>query len=228
MAMYTRLPTSKAVQKLDHPIGIRQEHIADSQTLLYLQPKYDQLSPNEYTLRRDWDNSTIFTVTGKKYGDTPVREFRNSSGLPLFEAHRVVPTWRRPWRVRLPGSEGTELVEIKTGWQSRLHLTFRDAAATDSKEESEKMVRVEIQQMVTFAWHEFTAWVEGKKVVDIRENMHLNKTIGTIYNTRSWAPTLPPRPVLDVLVAEGFDLSLAALIAVIMSDMAFSSTPGPR
>jgi hypothetical protein len=42
----------KGVKKIAHPIGIRQEHIAEEETLLYLRPKYDPYSPDEYTLER--------------------------------------------------------------------------------------------------------------------------------------------------------------------------------
>lgn len=61
-------------------------------------------------------------------------------------------------------------------------------------------------------WHEFSVTVDGQKVGDIRENMEMNKTTPTMANSTTWSKGMPPRPVLDVLVAEGFDISLVGLL----------------
>jgi hypothetical protein len=90
--MAVRSPLArKSVQKLHDPLGIRIEHIVDSETLFYLRPRYDKTSPDEYVLKEHFDDSTVFTVTGEKFGDTSAREFRDNSGLPMFECHR---TWK--------------------------------------------------------------------------------------------------------------------------------------
>ncbi|KAJ5207452.1 hypothetical protein N7491_001918 [Penicillium cf. griseofulvum] len=219
-------PVNKAVKPLSQPVGIRQEHIADEETLLYLKPKYDQRSPNEYTIKRYWDDSTIFTVTGHKYGDTPAREFRDSSGLPMFQSRAAILAWKRPLRVRLPGKENEELVDFKVDMNKVYRLTFRNSMEPDSKSERDRMVTVEVRETGCFAWQGFSASIRGQKVVDVRESMTMNKKLPKA--TSQGDVSLMPRQVLEILVAEGFDLSLAALIAVYMADTRFSTAPPPR
>lgn len=90
MSSLRRPPSRKTVQKLYRPIGIRKEHIADSESLFYQRPIHNQNLSHEYTLKADLDDSTVITVTGEEYGDTSAREFRDQSGLPMFECYR---TW---------------------------------------------------------------------------------------------------------------------------------------
>ncbi|CAI7594936.1 unnamed protein product [Penicillium glandicola] len=226
--MYTdyTTPVNKAVKTLSQPFGIRQEHIADEEILLYLKPKYDRRSPNEYTIKRYSDASMIFTVTGHKYGDTPAREFRDSSGLPMFQSRATALAWKRPLRVRLPGNEDEELVDFRVDSKKVYRLRFRNSMEPDSKSESDRMVTVEVRETGSFAWQGFSASVGGQKVVDIRESMTMNKTLPKC--TSQGDISLMPRQVLEILVAEGFDLSLAALIAVYMADTRFSTAPPPR
>ncbi|KAJ5186936.1 hypothetical protein N7449_009930 [Penicillium cf. viridicatum] len=226
--MYTdyNTPVNKTVKTLSHPVGIRPEHIADEETLLYLKPKYDHRSPNEYTIKRYWDDSTIFTVTGHKYGDTPAREFRDSSGLPMFQSRAAVLAWKRPLRVRLPGNENEELVDFRVDMKQVYRLTFRNSMEPDSKSESDRMATAEVRETSTYAWQGFSASVGGQKVVDVRESVTMNKTLPKC--TSQGDVSLMPRQVLEILVAEGFDLSLAALIAVYMADTRFSTAPPSR
>jgi hypothetical protein len=197
-------PPTKAVKKISHPIGIRKEHIAEEETLLYLRPKYDPHSPDEYTLKRYWDDSTIFTVTGRKYGDTRAREFRDASGLPMFESRPTSLAWRRPLLVRLPGKEDEELVDFRMGWEGYT-LKFRNAASTDEKD-----VTIQVQVIESMAFTEYAALVDGQKVVDVRESLTMNKSLPTARARAASNHSLLPRQILEVLVAENFDLSLVS------------------
>lgn len=207
------MPTSaiKGVRKLAQPVAIRPEHIADDETLLYLKPQYDQRSPNEYTIKRYWDDSTIFTITGHKYGDTPAREFRDASGLPMFQSRATLLAWKRPLRVRLPGNETDDLVDFRCENGRTLRLSFRNSMAPDPEEKSDdNTVEVKVHDMGNAAWAGCSATVKGQKVLDIRESMTMNKTL-----PRVWAQadiSLMPRQILEVLVAEGFDMSLVSAI----------------
>lgn len=189
------------------PMGIRSEHITEFERLLYVVPKYDASSSAEYTIKHDSNDATLFTVTGKKFGDRPVREFRDASGLPLFEVQRPLTwmTWRmqRLWQVRLPGDEGTDLVTVKTRRAgTQFALVFRNAVAKDAKSEEEKLVTVEVCSNAATYWR-YDVTVDGRKVVDIRESMERN-------HTTSILQPYPQRMVLEVLVADGFDLSLVS------------------
>ncbi|CAG7986713.1 unnamed protein product [Penicillium salamii] len=227
-AAFSAAPVSvnKGLKKLSQPIGIRPDHIADEETLLYLKPQYDHRAPNEYTIRRYWDDSDIFTITGHKYGDTPAREFRDASGLPMFQSRATSLAWKRPLRVRLPGNEETELVDFRIIANGVFKLSFRNAMAPEVEEKSYNMVELEVRDMDSAAWSGCSATVRGQKVLDVRESISMNKTLPK--GRAKGDISLMPRQILEVSVAEGFDMSLAALIAVHMADTRFSTAPPPR
>jgi hypothetical protein len=204
---------NKSVQDAPHPIGIRPEHITEFERLLWIQPKYDTHSINEYCIRYDNDDSTLITATGKKYNEKSTREFRDSSGLPLFEMQKV--RWsglksRRPWRIRLPGSKEDDLVDIrfKGLMNTTFEVTFRNALARDTRSKDDKLVRIEVHR-VSPLYRAYEARMSGIKVLDIRESMERNRSVPTImYN--SSGGILPPRLVMQVLVAANFDMSLVS------------------
>ncbi|KKA18256.1 Uncharacterized protein T310_7802 [Rasamsonia emersonii CBS 393.64] len=176
--------SNKSLQPPLHPIAIRAEHIAQRETA-----------------RNDADGSTLFTVTGTKFGDRSAREFRDRSDLPLFELRRALAL-RRPLRVRLPGNDKEELVEVNPKRPlGNFDLTLRNAAATDAKNEADRTVTLEVHQTSPAFWLTFEVMAGDRQVVDVRESVQKNKTIGTL--PHEWPRLPPPRQVLDVRVAEG-------------------------
>ncbi|KAJ5180600.1 hypothetical protein N7492_003810 [Penicillium capsulatum] len=217
-----------AVQSPPCPMGIRGEHITEFERLLYVVPKYDPASVNEYTVKYDSNDATLFTVTGKKYSDRPVREFRDASGLPMFECHRpfVWTKWRRElaWRVRLPGND-EELVSVKTRrLGTEFDLTFRNVAVKESKTERDQMVTLEVRRTSLVLWR-YLVTVDGRTVVDIRESMERNKTLPLLGRGTSGGTQPARRLVMEALVADDFDLALASLITVMVSEVIFSQGP---
>ena len=214
-ATFSAAPASviKGVKRLPQPVGIRPEHIADEETLLYLKPQYDHRSPNEYTIKRYWDDSNVFTITGHKYGDTPAREFRDASGLPMFQSRATALAWKRPLRVRLPGNEETELVDFRLGPNRVSKLSFRNAMAPEVEEKSYNMVEVEVRDMDTAAWTGCSATVKGQKVLDIRESITMNRSLPK--GRAKGDVSLMPRQILEITVAEGFDMSLVSALSIV-------------
>lgn len=204
---------NKSVQEPPYSMGIRPEHVTEFERLLWIEPKYDARSADEYCIRYDSDDSTLFTVTGMRYNEKSTREFRDSSGLPLFESQKVwSPGWkyRRPWRVRLPGSKNADLVDIRSKgvMGNSFEVNFRNAVARDTKNEADRMVHLVVRR-VSPVYRVYEVRVAGIKVVDIRESMERNRSVPTgRYN--SSGGILPPRLVMEVLVAENFDLSLVS------------------
>jgi hypothetical protein len=205
-----------SVQGPPYPIGLRKEHITEFERLLYIEPIYDPKSSSEYKIKYDSDDSTLFNVTGKEYSNRPVREFRDSSGLPMFETKRpwVLGKIKRPCRVNLPGNDSEDLVDIKLtgGWSifkpMTLDLTFRNALARDAKTEEDRIVNLQIQKQRNLLCG-FAVSVDGRKVADIRESMGRNRTIKQFSPQASrYAQLVPPRAVMEMLVADGVDLSL--------------------
>lgn len=194
-------------------MGIRPEHITEFERLLWIEPKYDAHSINEYSIRYDNDDSTLITATGKRYNEKSTREFRDSSGLPLFEMQKV--WWpglkpRRPWRIRLPGSKEDDLVDIrfKGLMNTTFEVHFRNAVAHDTKNEDDRMIHIVVHR-VSPLYRVYEALMGDLKVMDIRESMERNRSVPTImYN--SSAGILPPRLMMEVLVAANFDMSLVS------------------
>ncbi|KAJ5239105.1 hypothetical protein N7468_003724 [Penicillium chermesinum] len=215
---------NRDVQSAPCQMGLRPETVAEFTRLLYIQPKYDARSASEYTIRYDNNDRVLFTVTGHKYTDRGVREFRDASGLPMFECQRTWPAWRwgKPWRVRLPGDEA-DLVDIKLGKGAghNFDLTFRNALATDVKREEDRLVTVAVRKE-SFAFCRFSASVGGRKVMDFRESVEKNRTIHSIAAS-SASGYVAWRSIIEVHVADGFDFALASLISIMLCDSYFSS-----
>lgn len=195
-------------------MGIRPEYITEFERLLWINPIYDPHSPNEYCIRYDSDDTLLFTATGMNYSAKSTREIRDSSGLPLFEVQKVCsPGWRykTPWRVRLPGCKEIDLVDIrfKGLMHNKFEVHFRNAVARDSKNEDDQMVHLVVQR-VSPVYRVYEVRVAGIKVVDIRESMERNRSVPTrFYNSSKGL--LPPRLMMEVKVAENFDMSLVSL-----------------
>ncbi|ODM14440.1 hypothetical protein SI65_10175 [Aspergillus cristatus] len=182
------------------PIAVRPEHIAATETNLIIESKCVDLSPEDCIVK-DSDGSTVFAVAGKKHGERTGREFRDGSGLHLFELYRVIGI-SRPLRVRLPGTDGKKdnLVEFS---MSMHYGTFDMIVSKES---------IYIWEML----------VGDVKVADIRESTVKNDSLGCAPQQNTWYPKPPKRRALDIKVAEGFDASLAALAAVVQLQLLYS------
>ncbi|KAJ5938114.1 hypothetical protein N7454_004456 [Penicillium verhagenii] len=209
---------SRHVQSPHSPIGLRSEHIAEFERLLWIQPKYDPHSPDEFQIKYDSDDSTLIAVTGTKYqSGRRVREFRDASGLPMFEAQAERSLWKKkPWRIRLPGStegDGEDLAKLKRkGMQSNFDLTFRNALAEDAKTDSERMVTLEVRS-ANAGFGMFGIWAAGRKVADVRQSVTRNRTVSSSLSMgTSWkgAYSQPTRSIMEILVADGFDFCLVS------------------
>lgn len=102
-------PKPRAVLKAPgRPLALRREYITETKTTFIVRPQGNAASADSYVITDD-DDTVLFTVTGWKFSDRSCREFRDASGLPLFELHR---SWlalarsssgRGVWAVTLPG-----------------------------------------------------------------------------------------------------------------------------
>lgn len=102
-------PKPRAVLKAPgRPLALRREYVTETKTTFIVRPQGNAASAESYVITDD-DDTVLFTVTGWKFSDRSCREFRDASGLPLFELHR---SWfafartragRGAWAVTLPG-----------------------------------------------------------------------------------------------------------------------------
>lgn len=131
----------------------------------------------------------------------------------MFEVERSRPgfIWKRPWRVRLPGSQ-EDLAEIKTKMTrphdfdisfQNAHVLPKDKCAHD---EGNDDVTVNVRRVSALC--AFGAFVGARKVVDVRESPTRNRTVSGFGPVDGKA--LPIRGVMEILVADDFDLALVS------------------
>jgi len=193
----------------DHPIAIRKEYIADTKINLILKPQGDAHSATAYKFVDE--NCTLhFTVTGQKFNDRCCREFRDASGLPLFELHRKI-SLRNAWCVTLPGSNTANIATAALRLPQGVHMlgnfnfSFENLAAVDSKTKEEKMLTLQIERHGN-ALTTFDVVHGDRKVAEIRESIPHNKTLPIANSKRGY------RPVLDITVIPGMDVALVSVL----------------
>lgn len=181
----------------------------------------------------------MFTVTGWKFSNRSCREFRDASGLPLFELHRNWFKFRHKWCVTLPGvepgsssassSSGSGFGDsscnggvLATGSHRIRALGYkpfggfsigieRNAAAADSKKEDDKKLSLEIEKYGNVL--ALFDVVDGdRKVAQVRESIEHNERLALISSRADY------RPVLDVIVTPGVDLSLVCCLSTHVVD----------
>ncbi|KAJ5583609.1 hypothetical protein N7535_002229, partial [Penicillium sp. DV-2018c] len=171
----------------------------------------------------DEENTPHFTVTGRKYTDRSCREFRDASGLPLFELHRKW-SWSNSWSVSLPGCDTATIATGAPRWTlvnaafGNFKLTFENAAAYPGKSGEEKMMTLCVERL-TGRLGVFDVVDGDRKVAEIRESIWHNEKLALMRGSRQGY-----RPALDIVVMPGVDVSLIATIAVILSDWVYGSS----
>lgn len=156
------------------------------------------------------DGTPQFTVTGRKYTDRSCREFRDDSGLPLFELHRKW-SWTNSWSVSLPGCDTATIATGAPRWTlgntsfGNFDLSFENAAAFEGKRGKEKMLTLNIERHGN-ALALFDVVDGDRKVAEVRESIHHNEKLALMRSSRQGY-----RPAMDVIVMPGVDISLVSI-----------------
>ncbi|KAJ5097534.1 hypothetical protein N7456_008255 [Penicillium angulare] len=127
------------LQPPDHPIALRRSHL--------LSPAPDRMTNTPTTLRITRENTTsgrdfsvhqlrhheepssprrhalLFTVSGRFWSNSQLREIRNPSGRPLLELRRI--WWKGQWSVRRPGGVGDDLLHAEMRWGIGMKMAVR-------------------------------------------------------------------------------------------------------
>ncbi|KAF7160510.1 hypothetical protein CNMCM6106_007965 [Aspergillus hiratsukae] len=213
----------KALRGPDRPIALRQEYITDTKTTLVLSPQGDAQSATAYKVK-DQDGRTLFTASGWKYNSGSCREFRDASGLPLFELHRKI-SLKTAWYITLPGGDGEVDVPLATG-APRLAPAFGNfsislrntaAAASETNSEADHQLTLVVERHGRVL-QSFDVIDGDRKVAEVCESIRHNDKLALNPSSRRGH-----RPALDVVIAPGVDMSLVAVIAVIASDSVYGS-----
>ncbi|KAL4892603.1 tubby C-terminal-like domain-containing protein [Aspergillus ambiguus] len=217
-------PIRMALKPPDRPLAIRQEYVTEAKTMLVVQPAGDAQAEVAYAIT-DADDVPQFTVTGRKFSDRSCREFRDASGLPLFEIHRRIAL-KNVWAITLPGSDG-EAGTIASGSPrgffgapafGNFNVTFENAAALDAKGVEDRTVTLEIQRHGNVL-ASFDVVDRDRKVAEVRESIVHNQKLALRPSSKNHSH----RPALDIVITRGVDTSLVSAIAVIAADWVFST-----
>jgi uncharacterized protein YxjI len=194
----------KALRGPDRPIALRQEYITDSKATLVLSPQGDAQSATAYKVK-DEDGRTIFTASGWKYNNVECREFRDGSGLPLFELHRKI-SLKAAWYITLPG--GDRAVTLATGAPrlapafGNFSISLRNAAAEEMKSEADNELTLVVERHGRVL-QSFDVIDGDRKVAEVCESIRHNEKLALKPSSRRGH-----RPALGVVVAPGVDMSL--------------------
>lgn len=202
----------KALKSPDREIALRKDLIASTKTSLVLKPQGDTHSAISYKITEE-DGSPAFTVTGQKYSDRSCREFRDASGLPLFELHGFnAVTFSFQWYITLPGNDD---VKVATGsprvsWAGEaLKFTFRNMAAVEGKRDEDKELTLKVRrhgEALTF----FDILDGDRRVAEVRESVKHNLRLNLRRSSRGGKY----RPALDLVVMPGVDSSVVSCLLV--------------
>lgn len=201
---------SRPFQHPLRPIALRNDLIATRHTRLHMKPECNPRSETDYIIKDDLDESVVFTVTGKKFGDRPGREFRDQSGLPLFELRQKAILLRQPWTIRLPGCDDADLVSIhlrRNFWDfsnGNCDLKFENAAAVENKQLADKIAKLRTHRRQSMLYA-FDVLDGDRKVAEIQESVQKNDRLAMMPESRKGY-----RPILDIRVAPGVDLALVS------------------
>ncbi|KAJ5718028.1 hypothetical protein N7488_003674 [Penicillium malachiteum] len=208
---------SPPLQPPSHPIALRRSHL--------LSPAPDRLTATPTTLRitrentisgRDFSvhqlrsheeissprrSALLFTVSGRFWSNSQLREIRDAGGRPLLELRRI--WWKGQWSVRRPGS-GSDLLQAEMRWGIGMKM----------------MVRFENALLLgPSSWDEEEVQVRNRRNTVSTLHPHMNANVTRGRNTRRRAAdqesirTLPryenydgsPPPYSFVMAAEDDD-----------------------
>lgn len=176
-------------------------------------PESNPRSETDYTIVDDTDECTVFTATGKKFGDRPGREFRDSSGLPLYELHQKLVPLSQPWTISLPGCDDSGLVSTQLRPNLRgyrcvsCEIKFQNAAAIPNKHVHEKIVKLHTQRRPS-RLYAFDVMDGDRKVAEVQESISKNEKLALMPEHRKGY-----HPILDIRVAPGVDLALVSHVS---------------
>ncbi|KKK15036.1 hypothetical protein ARAM_004656 [Aspergillus rambellii] len=212
-----------------YPIAIRPEHITPGETILTIRNRPEPWHALDYTIYHR-NGATLFTVHGDPWSLGHRRVFRDRSGLPLFEL-------RGRWynssmlELKLPGDTGNSDVLLSAKCRvaiqaPRVVLRFRNMVETVTTPTPTMTAAARVSHHPALAAKDNetvmeiraldldnvlqVAVVEGRRVAYIERVTDLDELM------EGQKPPFRFRPKWRVRVAQGVDLSLVAVMGVIL------------
>ncbi|KAA8647718.1 hypothetical protein EYZ11_000239 [Aspergillus tanneri] len=205
------------------PIAIRTENIAAEEITLFIHNRPEPWHPLDYTV--EYNGVTVFTVLGHPFSIGQRRTFYDRSGLPLFDL-------RSRWYsssildLKLPGGENNLLTaRLRVAVRApRAVITFRNALASAGPSERfpGNHVTMEVRAQDLYNMIHVV-------VVEDRHVAYIHRVTDPEQLTEGQMSPFRLRPKWEVRIAQGVDLSLIAVVVVIIGqdagDISYNS-PG--
>ncbi|KAI9039892.1 uncharacterized protein KD926_008993 [Aspergillus affinis] len=217
------MPSDSTLAMLKQPLSIRPDHVASRPTSLVVKQHTKALKAGDFTVSTRSDHSsdleTLFTVDGEVASLSQRRHVRDASGLPLFEIRRK--RMGVTWFVHLPGDSDSEEAKPIATIAPRLHA-LKDKFDVHFKNASGNGEDVVLE-------------VRGQDIWKYKTHVYYNGSLVMVVKLTDMVSVYLPikRPKWELEVAEGFDLSLAATIGVILAALLYqvlmhsTSAPSP-
>ncbi|KAF4153949.1 hypothetical protein CNMCM6936_001785 [Aspergillus lentulus] len=199
------------VQPPPYPIAIRPESITRHEVIVTVTNRPEPWHSLDYSIEHA--GTELFTVRGQPWKISQARMFHDRSGLPLFEL-------RCQWYdssslcLRLPGGDQCILeAKLRVAINApRAVVTFRNAAQQPRSAQSEEIVlEVHAQDLYN---------ILQVVVVQNRNVAYIHRITDRSVLAEGQRPPFRFRPKWMVRVAEGVDLSLIAVVVVIVGQRA--------
>ncbi|KAJ5155249.1 hypothetical protein N7492_008052 [Penicillium capsulatum] len=200
-------------------VAFRKEHIAEYQMALVVKPQGHSQSKVAYDIFHD-AGADAFTASGRKYNDRECREFRDKSGLPLFDIYKK--PWYSPdaYTITMPGSNDADSTILKASpdWgTNQLTMIFRNGAGDEERSEGSRGSRLTVVKH-GHLMNTFDVSDNSRKIIQLRESVNHNNKLALRRKSRS-----KYRPALDLTVTPGVDIALASAIGILVSDWYYGS-----
>ncbi|EMC96970.1 hypothetical protein BAUCODRAFT_434772 [Baudoinia panamericana UAMH 10762] len=209
-------PVIPTVTSPDHPMAIRSEYMTSQDTMI----KIRELDNNVHT--RDFvitdDDSTLMQISGRTISRNLKREFTDATGLPLFELRRN-PSQKQAgeWSVSLPGADdGNDVLWINFKMffvHTRFDIKFRNLAppSTDQTQSYQDAVALEVRGQDLSNLVAYVTY-NNKRIMHVRREGDESGTRAAYKHAYGY------RTQWEVMVAAGVDVSLAAIIVIILAE----------
>lgn len=207
-----------AVEGPEHgPIGIRTEYITTDETTIRMKELDTSVLTRDYVLTRN-DGQSIMHASGKTISRNLRREFTDADGLPLFELRQTSSQKQeKSWSLSMPGADaGDDVLTVIPRMffvHTKFGINFRNLAPPSSNHHDYYRDNVALEVRGRDMSNLIACVTcDGRTVMQIRREADASGQRAAYKHAYGY------RTEWEVTVAQGVDLSLAAIAVIILAE----------
>lgn len=199
------------------PIAVRPEFITTEETTVRVKELDNSVLTRDFVVTKV-DGPLLIQASGKTISNNLRREFTDADGLPLFELRQNrAQKADKAWSLSLPGAEqGDDVLAVAFRMflvHTKFDVKFRNLAVPSTDHNTVYRDRVTLQvrgqDLSNMSAH---VSYEGKKI------MHICREADADGQRAAYKHAYGYRTEWEVKVAQGVDLSLAAIIVIVLAE----------